>query len=437
MIKTSKEVAVKDFIGQLNGGDIVLETPIQRSDDKWTPEQKSLFIESIIKGYPVPSFSTVMFKNEEVVVDGKQRSTALKQFMNGEFELDGCDDEQLNGKYYTLLTDKQRQVFDSEKILIIKCDDVTDAEMASIFRRLNNGTSLTSIQKTKGKLGCAVAGWVNEICKLRLFTECTKFTTKQLREDAQAEALVQGIVLLEGCIKDSAGKVRYWKNISKQYIDSFSDELSTWSADRLVTVREIVEYVGSTQNKKLNKSLIPTLMVMGAIAKTNNVSAEDWDKYVNKVIGSVDDSDEYKEYKSSGNVSRHKTCGRLNILFETLKSECKISDDSMVYLSETPMEPKTKSKSSGKKKDVKDSANKQDKDENINNLENDPHEDEENNHKSLTKTDKVSEESTNSEATGDISSEPADTTVESSASDSSEADAEHPSDGSDGTEEVA
>lgn len=421
MIKTSKEVAVKDFIGQLNGGDIVLETPIQRSDDKWTPEQKSLFIESIIKGYPVPSLSTVMFKNEEVVVDGKQRSTALKQFMSGEFELCGCDDKQLNGKYYTLLTDKQRQVFDSEKILIIKCDDVTDAEMASIFRRLNNGTSLTSIQKTKGKLGCAVAGWVNEICKLRLFTECTKFTTKQLREDAQAEALVQGIVLLEGCIKDSAGKVRYWKNISKQYIDSFSDELSTWSADRLVTVREIVEYVGSTQNKKLNKSLIPTLMVMGAIAKTNNVSAEDWDKYVNKVIGSVDDSDEYKEYKSSGNVSRHKTCGRLNILFETLKSECKISDDSMVYLSETPMEPKTKSKSSGKKKDVKDSANKDDNAVNID--------------KSEKATDIAEEKKP--DATGDISSEPADTTVEGSASDSSEADAEHPSDGSDGTEEVA
>lgn len=421
MIKTSKEVAVKDFIGQLNGGDIVLQTPIQRGDDKWTPEQKSLLIESIIKGYPVPSFSTVMYKNEEVVVDGKQRSTALRQFMSDEFKLVGCDNKELNGKNYNLLTDKDRQVFDSAKISIIKCNDVTDAEMASIFRRLNNGTALTSIQKTKGKLGCAVAGWVNEICKLRLFTECTKFTTKQLREDAQAEALVQGIVLLEGCIKDSAGKVRDWENISKKYIDSFSDELSAWSTDRLDTVREIVEYVGSTQNKKLNKSFIPTLMVMGAIAKTNNVSAEDWDKYVNKVIGSVDDSDEYKEYKSSGNVSRHKTCGRLNILFETLKSECKISDDSMVYLSETPMEPKTKSKSSGKKKDVKDSANKDDNAVNID--------------KSEKATDIAEEKKP--DATGDISSEPADTTVESSASDSSEADAEHPSDGSDGTEEVA
>lgn len=421
MIKTSKEVAVKDFIGQLNGGDIVLQTPIQRGDDKWTPEQKSLLIESIIKGYPVPSFSTVMYKNKEVVVDGKQRSTALRQFMSDEFKLVGCDDKELKDKNYSLLTDKERQAFDSAKISIIKCNDVTDAEMASIFRRLNNGTVLSSIQKTKGKLGCNVAGWVNEICELRLFTECTKFTTKQLREDAQAEALVQGIVLLEGCIKDSSGKVRDWENISKKCIDSFSDELSAWSSDRLDTVREIVKYVGSTHNKKLNKSFIPTLMVMGAIAKTNNVSAEDWDKYVNKVIGSVDDSDEYKAFKSSGNISKHKTCGRLNILFETLKSECKISDDSMVYLSEEPMEPKTKAKSSVKKEKVKDSANKDDNAVNID--------------KSEKATDIAEEKKP--DATEDTSSEPAVVSSDDNASTSTEADADHSSDGSDEVEEVA
>ena len=85
------------------------------------------------------------------------------------------------------------------------------------------------------------------------------------------------------------------------------------------------------------------------------------------------------------------------------------------------MEAKTKAKSSVKKEKVKDSANKDD------------------NAVNIDKSEKASDiaEEKKPEATGDISSELADMTVEGSASDSSEADAEHPSDGSDGTEEVA
>lgn len=66
----------------------------------WTIEEKQEFIDSIVKGYPVPIFllAEINYKNSKVfeIIDGMQRLNAIVSFIDGEFSY--------NGEYFDLET---------------------------------------------------------------------------------------------------------------------------------------------------------------------------------------------------------------------------------------------------------------------------------------------------------------------------------------------
>jgi hypothetical protein len=71
------------IINQLKRGNIDLNPSFQRRDAWRTPERKSRFIESVILGLPIPQIVLAESKDRRgsfVVIDGKQRLLALRQF---------------------------------------------------------------------------------------------------------------------------------------------------------------------------------------------------------------------------------------------------------------------------------------------------------------------------------------------------------------------
>ena len=71
------------ILGQMRRGAIDLDPRFQRRDAWRTGNRKSLFIESIILGLPVPQIVLAERKdrrNAYVVIDGKQRLLAMRQF---------------------------------------------------------------------------------------------------------------------------------------------------------------------------------------------------------------------------------------------------------------------------------------------------------------------------------------------------------------------
>lgn len=84
---TKEQSSVFELLRRESRGDLVLAPDFQRTD-VWDRKHKSELVESILMGIPIPLI--YLFEDEDGVrqiIDGKQRITALKDFLNNDFSL--------------------------------------------------------------------------------------------------------------------------------------------------------------------------------------------------------------------------------------------------------------------------------------------------------------------------------------------------------------
>ncbi|WP_337239656.1 DUF262 domain-containing protein [Proteus faecis] len=124
----------------------VLLAPDFQRNDVWSRRDKSELIESVLMGIPVPLI--YMFENENgvrQVVDGKQRITALKQFLNNEYKLSELIMlSNLSNKKFNELDPLLQSRLEDYQIAVYVIQPPTPEEVKfSIFERVNrNGTKL-------------------------------------------------------------------------------------------------------------------------------------------------------------------------------------------------------------------------------------------------------------------------------------------------------
>jgi hypothetical protein len=149
---------VEGLVKRLERGDIFV--PDFQRAYVWTPVQASQFIESILLGLPVPGIMLAIEDDESesgkgrrYIVDGLQRLTTLKAFLEGKFpdgkpfRLKGVGEE-FEGKSYDELSGGDRRTITDYVIhaTIIRQEkpDKDKSGIYAVFRRLNtNGTPLT------------------------------------------------------------------------------------------------------------------------------------------------------------------------------------------------------------------------------------------------------------------------------------------------------
>ncbi|WP_274426594.1 DUF262 domain-containing protein [Chelativorans sp. YIM 93263] len=163
----SADWTTETIISQLRRGNINLN-PIFQRRSAWNQVRKSLFIESLILGLPIPQIILAEDKSHKgrfVVIDGKQRLLTIRQFAaddQDEFDkltLKGLEDRpDLNGKDYGALKsdlDLQRDLdrFENQTIrtVIIRGWEKEDY-LYSVFLRINQGSVTLSPQELRQAL---------------------------------------------------------------------------------------------------------------------------------------------------------------------------------------------------------------------------------------------------------------------------------------------
>ena len=133
--------------------DIVdLEPHFQRRS-VWTARAKSKFIESLILGIPIPQILLAEKRDERnkfLVLDGKQRLSAIKEFFDtsgehGVFKLQGLDDlTELNGQSWLSLKESHPKLVRAIDAAVIRTAVIRgwqrDDVLYEIFHRLNSGS---------------------------------------------------------------------------------------------------------------------------------------------------------------------------------------------------------------------------------------------------------------------------------------------------------
>ena len=151
---------IKDLIKA--GEDVNLRPEYQRRL-RWTTQQKSLLIESLLLNVPVPP--VYFYENDLAryeVMDGQQRLNSIKEFLNNEFTLRGLQIiPTLNGKNYARLPPKIKRGLDRASISAIVLLQESQGKVRRpnsnrvyelrrfVFERLNTGGKRLTAQEIR------------------------------------------------------------------------------------------------------------------------------------------------------------------------------------------------------------------------------------------------------------------------------------------------
>lgn len=325
MQKSNLPQGVKSLMGWVEKGCLTFDNPVQRAGSQWTLLQKSLLIHSMLANYPVPAVYLLKSKDEEKgtiydCLDAKQRLTSVFEFIRGEYALSSATPEvEVEGTVYDLanltfeeLSDECKDAITGYRFTIYCLEDATDEEVEEVFRRLNNSTPLSAIQKCRSVMGTDLARWTKEICQMHFLQHSVSFTLAQLRREADLEVLLQAMLLLDSRHEGYDD----WKAISTAEVTRYCQYIrGEYNDDKKLMISIIIKYLGEAfeeKHKFLKKSNIPMVIVLAKLALENDISPEDFREFIDDF--SENTSEEYTLNTSSGNIKRVKTTGRLTAI---------------------------------------------------------------------------------------------------------------------------
>lgn len=143
----SEPRTVLDVLRRMEKGGYVMDPAFQR-DFIWPPDKQSRLIESVVMRIPLP----VIYLAEDaqgrmVVVDGLQRLSTFRRFVNNDLRLRLPDRPELNGKRFRDLSPRlQNRVEDCSLILYLIDASVPERARLDIFERVNSGEPLSRQQ---------------------------------------------------------------------------------------------------------------------------------------------------------------------------------------------------------------------------------------------------------------------------------------------------
>lgn len=136
--------SVYEYLRKISRNQIDLVPDFQRKL-VWSVEQKSRFIESALLQIPIPPFyMKKMSDTRMVIIDGLQRTFALREFINNKFPLTGLNAlADLNGKTFSDLEKEDggmaARIEDKQLFFYVLATDVPMAAVYDIFNRINTG----------------------------------------------------------------------------------------------------------------------------------------------------------------------------------------------------------------------------------------------------------------------------------------------------------
>ena len=147
MERVSTNYTVSDYCAAMDRGEIVVNREYQRSERVWPDIARSFLIETMLLGFPMPKlylYSVVDLKKRKTVkeiVDGQQRSMAIKEFFDDKFVLSRkLEIEDFCGKKFSELDPEWQQKFITYAISADLFVSATDEEVRETFRRMNSYT---------------------------------------------------------------------------------------------------------------------------------------------------------------------------------------------------------------------------------------------------------------------------------------------------------
>ena len=176
---------IHDVNRRIVKGTYVMNPDFQR-DFIWPEDKQSKLIESVIMRIPLPVF--YMAEDNEgrmVVVDGLQRLSTFRRFVEDDLSLRLPDRKELNGKKFSTLSSKlQNRIEDCNLIFYIIDAKVPERARLDIFERVNGGVPLTRQQMRNCLFMGEATRFLKEEARTDIFLDATgrSLNQKKMRD---------------------------------------------------------------------------------------------------------------------------------------------------------------------------------------------------------------------------------------------------------------
>lgn len=187
----------------------------------WNEEQKSLFIESLLVGLPIPFMFFYQTPGGRMeIVDGSQRMRAMRAFIKEELRLrELVLVPELNGFRFNDLPQERRNKLEDVTIRTIVLDTDTDpSTRAEMFARINRaGTAANEAEIRRGSLPGPVTDLIRDLAELPTFKEMTPISPRAV-DQREREELVTRFFAYTNTSETAEGRFPGYRDRPKKFL---------------------------------------------------------------------------------------------------------------------------------------------------------------------------------------------------------------------------
>lgn len=274
------------IIPQFDAPNEKVQTTLFQRQFVWTKKQMDRFIESLLRGYPVPGIFLVRQNpdNKLLVLDGQQRLETLRRFYKGVhnervFSLQYVAPEFQKLTYETLPEELQNILDDSfmQATIVSVSDDDSYEAAYQIFERLNSGgTQLTPHEVRIALFSGDLMGRIAELNDDSAWRYLYGPRNSRLRD----HELITRILALAEREEEYRRPLKTFLNDFTQDFRNAPDRLEPLSEGFLETAKLLADQVGPsafrrTENGQVNGAQAEAIMVALITAEDRSVCASD------------------------------------------------------------------------------------------------------------------------------------------------------------------
>lgn len=349
MEKASIVWSNKQLKGMVMNGKINFDHIVQRSY-VWERSRKSALIESMIIGYPIPPVfakriddgSGKRGSNIYYIMDGKQRLSTIKEYLNDEFALSQLapvsymDDEigeectvDISEKKFSELPEALQNFLNTVTINVTYFDNLTKEEERELFKRLNAGKPLST--KSRLLASCKDIEGLLNIGSHKLFDE---MMTDKARANKNQVALVMKVwCMMNQEIHDVSFESKVFNPLLEKVEISETEKLAMIEVFNLIV--DTHESLLGRNAKKVAKKLytethLISLIPYFAMSVQNNIVSEMMADWLIEFFGTTDGASVsalYNEAAGSGSAKSANIIDRDDALSESYTEFFKVDEE--------------------------------------------------------------------------------------------------------------
>ena len=322
--KLTTQWSAKALARQMRLGEITFDNVIQRNPC-WDMNRKSLLVHTMLSDYPIPHFyATRSTGGGYDMIDGKQRSYTIRDFLNNDFALSNATPEttlddgeafDLVGKKFKDLPEELQERITDFPLNIYYFENISDDEVIELFFRINNGCAFIPIELTRVR--AVSMKQINEAAKHKLFH--TVLTANKLKKYINEDLVIKTWVILNVDKPDLSTQAIRPLMESVTFTDDEILEMYD-IYDRMFAAYEILNNNKNSKNaaKKFSSS-IHFLALVPVIKQSiaDNVSDDDLANWIATFFGGHNGksvSDEYNEKADSQTTNPERVQKRHNAI---------------------------------------------------------------------------------------------------------------------------